>query len=68
MFDDNISNLHRSKDNFENNVTDSFGESINEKCYEPMLTQFNMVKSFHEVSQVEENVIKGLLTSLRLII
>lgn len=68
MFDDNISNLHRSKDKFKNNVTDSFGQSIVEKCYEPMLNQFHMIKNFNEISQVEENGIKGLLTSLRLII
>ena len=68
MFDEEISNLSRSKDAFERNVADSFGKSVVEKCYGPMLNQFHMIKNYHEVSQTEESGIRSLLAALRLIL
>jgi hypothetical protein len=68
MFNDCISELQRSKDHFKKNVADSFGQSISEKCYSVMLKQFNMVKNCHELSVMEENGIKTLLATLRLML
>lgn len=68
MFDDDISAFLYSKNKFGENVADSFGQSIMEKCYEPILKQFYLIKNCHEVSLAEETGIKTLLASLRLIL
>jgi hypothetical protein len=68
MFDEVLANLNYSKDQFENDVRDSFGASIVESCYDPLLMDFQAAKQMDETSQAEEAFIKSSLSKLRLII
>lgn len=68
MFDDSLSKLNRCRDTFQNTVTDSFGNSIIEKCFDPMLDKFHLIKNINEESIHDENGIRMLLNTLRLIV
>lgn len=65
MFKDNLEELYRNKDKFEDLVADSFGQSISEHCYDPLVVQFQTIKQAHDTSETEVNMIRTLLSTLR---
>lgn len=68
MISDNISMINQEKDKLEQNVRDTFGTSILQNCYEPIISDVNIINQCYESSKTEETTIKSMLSALRLIL
>lgn len=68
MFEENIREISAIKQNFENEVDDIFGKSVSEKCIEPMMSHFHYISQANERYIAQEQMIKGILNTLRMII
>ena len=68
MIDEIRTRLGNCKNEFENNVQDSFGQNIRQDIYEPFEAELASVDQAMEESKNEQQMIKNLLTALRTIV
>lgn len=68
MFDDEINSLRNTQFEFDSNVKDSFGKSIDEKVFEPVGEELEKLKHEYELAELKMNEIHVLTLELRLIL
>lgn len=68
MFDDTIGSLERSKENFVEKVQDSFGNSINEQVYEPVISEVHNLEHEYNMAEMKMREIDTITLELRMIL
>ena len=68
MIEDVRAQLNGSRNEFENNVRDSFGEKICRDVYEPFDLQLAELEQAITAAHNEQQLIKNLLSTLRAIL
>ena len=68
MIDEVRARLNSSRNEFEHNVQDSFGQKICHDVYEPFDIELGIVERAIEEAHNEQQMIKNLLSTLRVII
>lgn len=68
MIEEVRSRLNACRNEFERNVQDSFGQKIRQDVYEPFDAELSAVERAIDEAHTEQQTIKNLLSTLRVII
>ena len=68
MIDDVRAQLSNTRNEFERNVTDRFGQKICQDVYEPFDIELSIIEQEIEAAHNEQQIIKNLLNTLRAIV
>ena len=68
VFEEENSVIQRSRSEFADNVSDSFGQSICEELFDKFSDSLNIAENFCQAADVREAFIRAQLMELRLII
>lgn len=68
MFEDTINALRNTQSEFDSKVKDSFGQSIDEKVFEPVKEELEKLKHEYELAELKMNEIQTLTLELRMIL
>ena len=68
MIDEARTQLSNSRNEFQRNVQDFFGQKITSDIYEPFELELAQVKQAMVVAHDEQQIIKNLLNTLRMIL
>lgn len=68
MFSEDINNIGRCKDAFENEVSDSFGHSVSETTFDAASNCVSMMEAVRSEAEIRQTAIKVMLAEIRIII
>lgn len=68
MLDEVRAQLNHSRNEFQNNVRDFFGQKITQDIYEPFELELAQVEQAMATAHDEQQIIKNLLSALRIIL
>ncbi len=68
MFEDTINALRNTQSEFDSKVNDGFGQSIDEKVFEPVNEELEKLKHEYELAELKMNEIQALTLELRMIL
>ncbi|MBR3746284.1 MAG: hypothetical protein IKN27_04915 [Selenomonadaceae bacterium] len=68
MIDEVRAQLSNSRNEFQNNVQDFFGQKITQDIYEPFELELAQVEQAIAAAYDEQQIIKNLLSALRMIL
>ena len=68
MIDEVRAQLRNSRNEFQNNVQDFFGQKITQDIYEPFELELAQVEQAIATAHDEQQLIKNLLSTLRMIL
>jgi hypothetical protein len=68
MFNDIISGLSRTEEDFNRQVKDAFGRSINEDVFQPVIEEIQKLEHTRCEAELREREIQALTLELRMIL